>query len=116
MADRQTAAMLNNDIQLVAILKMDSCQQRRYLAFVRGIHRWPVNYPHKWPVTRKKFPFDDAIMPVLVAPLPGQGLRQCAIGSEFQVDDCWGNLGTAKCHVAWYVGNIHKLPLACLKK
>ena len=23
------------------------------LAFVRGIHRWPVNSPHKWPVTRK---------------------------------------------------------------
>ena len=32
------------------------------LAFVRGIHRWPVNSPHKWPVTRKMFPFDDAIM------------------------------------------------------
>ena len=32
------------------------------LAFVRGIHRGPVNYPHKWPVTRKMFPFDDVIM------------------------------------------------------
>ena len=31
-------------------------------AFVRGIHRGPVNYPHKWPVTRKMFPFDDVIM------------------------------------------------------
>ena len=25
------------------------------LAFVWGIHRWPVNSPHKWPVTRKMF-------------------------------------------------------------
>ena len=25
------------------------------LAFVRGIHRWPVNSPHKGPVTRKSF-------------------------------------------------------------
>ena len=25
------------------------------LAFVRGIHRWPVNSPHKGPVTRKCF-------------------------------------------------------------
>ena len=25
------------------------------LAFVQGIHRWPVNSPHKWPVTRKCF-------------------------------------------------------------
>ena len=32
------------------------------LAFVRRIHREPVNSPHKWPVTRKMFPFDDAIM------------------------------------------------------
>ena len=27
-----------------------------------GIRRWPVNSPHKWPVTRKMFPFDDVIM------------------------------------------------------
>ena len=32
------------------------------LAFVRGIHRWPVNSPYKWQATRKMFPFDDVIM------------------------------------------------------
>ena len=32
------------------------------LAFVRGIHRGPVKSPHKWPVMRKMFPFDDVIM------------------------------------------------------
>ena len=32
------------------------------LAFVWGIHLGPVNSPHKWPVTRKMFPFDDVIM------------------------------------------------------
>ena len=32
------------------------------LAFVRGIHRWPANSPHKRPVTRKMFPLDDVIM------------------------------------------------------
>ena len=41
--------------------------QRKYQssaspAFVWGIHWWPVNSPHKWPVTRKMFPFDDVIM------------------------------------------------------
>ena len=35
------------------------------LAFVRGIHRGPVNSPHKRPVTRKMFPFDDVIMEYL---------------------------------------------------
>ena len=38
-------------------------QSSASLAFVRGIHRGPVNSPHKWPVTRKMFPFDDVIMP-----------------------------------------------------
>ena len=32
------------------------------LAFVRGIHQWPVNSLHKGPVTRKIFPYDDVIM------------------------------------------------------
>ena len=37
-------------------------QSSASLAFVRGIHRWSVNSPHKWPVTWKMFPFDDVIM------------------------------------------------------
>ena len=37
-------------------------QNSASLAFVQGIHRWPVNSPHKWPVTWKVFPFDDVIM------------------------------------------------------
>ena len=37
-------------------------QSSASLAFMRGIHRWPVNSPHKRPVTRKMFPFNDVIM------------------------------------------------------
>ena len=37
-------------------------QSSASLAYVRGIHRGSVNSPHKWPVTRKMFPFDDVIM------------------------------------------------------
>ena len=37
-------------------------QSSASLAFVWGIHRGPVNSPHKWPVTRKMFLFDDVIM------------------------------------------------------
>ena len=41
--------------------------QRKYqrfssLAFVREIHRWPMDSPHKGPVTLKMFPCDDVIM------------------------------------------------------
>ena len=39
------------------------------LAFVWGIHRGPVNSPHKWPVTRKMFPFDDVIITMLWSPI-----------------------------------------------
>ena len=31
----------------------------------REIHRWPVNSPHKGPVTRNTFPFDDVIMNII---------------------------------------------------
>ena len=34
-------------------------QSSASLTFVRES---PVNFPHKWPVTRKMFPFDDVIM------------------------------------------------------
>ena len=37
-------------------------QNSASLAFVRGIHRGPVNFPHKGPVTRRMFPFDDVMM------------------------------------------------------
>ena len=38
-------------------------QSSASLDFVRANHRGPVNSPHKWPVTRQMFPFDDVIMP-----------------------------------------------------
>ena len=37
-------------------------QSSASLAFVRGVHGWPVNSPHKGPATRKMFSFDDVIM------------------------------------------------------
>ena len=37
-------------------------QSSASLAFVRGMHRWPLNSPHKGPVTRKMFPFVEVIM------------------------------------------------------
>ena len=44
-----------------------SSDQRKYqsstsLAFVWGIHQWPVNSPHKGPVMQKMFPYDDVII------------------------------------------------------
>ena len=41
-------------------------QSSASLAFVRGIHRGPVNSLHKGSVTRKMFPFDDVIMKIFL--------------------------------------------------
>ena len=54
-------------LMIVYSIVYSDADQRKHqssasLAFVRRIHRGPVNSPHKWPVTRKLFPFDDVIM------------------------------------------------------
>ena len=54
-------------VSIVCTTFVSRADQRKHqrvasLAFVRGIHRPPVNCPHKRPVTRKIFPFDDVIM------------------------------------------------------
>ena len=46
---------------------VQSVDQRKHqssasLAFVRGIHQSPMNSPHKGPVTRIMFPFDDVVV------------------------------------------------------
>ena len=48
-------------------------QSSASLAFVRGIYGWPVNSPHKGPVTRKMFPFDDVIIILLITTLCHKG-------------------------------------------
>ena len=54
-------------VSIVCSTVCSSTNQRKHqrsasLAFVRGIHRWPVDSPHKMPVTPKIFPFYDVIM------------------------------------------------------
>ena len=50
------------------------------LAFVRRIHRGPVNCPHKWPVTRKIFPFDGVIMLCCVFTCASSSRRDNTLG------------------------------------
>ena len=51
------ASQITN-LTIVYLTIYSGADQRKHqssasLAFVRGIHRWTVNSPHKWPVTRK---------------------------------------------------------------
>ena len=62
--------------------------QRKYqssasLTFVRGIHRWPVNSPHKWPVTRTMFPGLMTSSWVIL-------LRECSVGADVLSRDALG--------------------------
>ena len=62
-----TLASQITSLAIVYSIAYSDADQRKHqspasLAFVRGIHRGPVNSPHKGPVTRKMFPFDDVIM------------------------------------------------------
>ena len=40
----------------------ENTKAQRHWPLWGAIHRWPVNSPHKGPVTRKMFPIDDVIM------------------------------------------------------
>ena len=62
------------------------------LAFVQGIHRGPVNSPHKWPVTRKMFPFDEVIM--VKSSLKSDPIPSLAILKFFGNGQKWLHLST----------------------
>ena len=62
-----TMASQINSLTSVYLTVYSGADQRKHessasLAFVRGVQRWPMNSSHKWPVTRKMFPFADVIM------------------------------------------------------
>ena len=59
MASRMTGISI---VCSTVCLCADQRKSSKTLAFVRGIHRQPVDSPHKGPVKRKLFPFYDVIM------------------------------------------------------
>ena len=55
------------DVSIVCLTVCSGADQRKHqssasLAFVRRIHRWWVDSPHKGPVMRKMFSFADVVM------------------------------------------------------
>ena len=56
------------------------------LSFVRGIHQWPVDSPHKGPVSKKMFPFDYVMSdwrPFWLRPAVGSAIL-CPLYSELK--------------------------------
>ena len=85
-------------------------QSSAWLAFVRGIHRGPVNSPHKWPVMRKKFPFDDVII-VIFATHP-YWIKFSSALVHLHGNECYGEINkfTHVAREAERVGNNAILP------
>ena len=83
-------------------------QNSASLAFVWRIHRWPVNSPHKGPVTRKLFPFDDVIIPVMVRWFHDDAkiITWC---------DSWKRISSLgpKASINWQIDSPHRPPTAC---
>ena len=81
------ASQITSLTSVYSIVYSDADQRKHqssvWLAFVLGIHRGPVNSPHKWPVTRKVFPLDDVIMP---HPIMNQFVKEFAHVCTFLLD------------------------------
>ena len=73
-----TMASQITSLTIVCLNYCPGAHQRKHqssalMAFMWGIHRWPVNSSHKSPETRKMFPSDDVIMTLqnpTIAPMP----------------------------------------------
>ena len=89
-------------LTIVCSIVYSGANQRKHqsstsLAFVRGIHRWPVKSPHKRPVTRKMVPFDDVII------CHCHPSSQTKVGLVCQIK-CWPliRLSKREIHLAWW--------------
>ena len=87
-------------------------QSSASLAFVRGNHRGPVSSPHKWPVTRKMFPFDDVIMGRGVGMSSHSSNTSCIRHCRWLRDTCSVYLLYAMLLMAWrqYYSRYLQLP------
>ena len=96
-------------------------QSSASLAFVRGIHRGPVNSPHKGPVTQKKFSFDDVIMIILKTMTPQQNKTKkrelCASLAGYTICTKWWRCETFWInHACWNSVDIHPMEITSIAK
>ena len=108
-------------LTIVYLTVYSDADQRKYqssasLAFVWGIHRGPVNSLHKWPVTRKMFPFDDVIMFIGLKNRGNNGLKKIGLltphlrsqsRKPFSNQSNWLNLELAFFHLLFYWLQVH---------
>ena len=74
-------------------------QSSASLAFVRGVHRGPVNSPHESPVTRKMFPSDDVIMEILAVAVLARCRDSPQVIQQFNQENHGYNHGIMSCYL-----------------
>ena len=85
-------------------------QSSASLAFVRGIHWWPVNSPHKWPVMRKCFHLMTSSWYETVIPPNSFEYKDCL----FRYRDSHYKGGTVMRPFYLYNGNLYTGKMASL--
>ena len=83
-------------------------QSSASLAFVQGIHRGPVNSPHKWPGTRKMFPFDDVIMGLVLLDFPDY-MDQAIINYAWSINSYSEYNVKKQTYIRKYRGHVHDI-------
>ena len=78
------------------------------LAFVWGIHHWPVNSPHKWPVTRKMFPFDDVIMKTRIFMVFDHAVSECRVVLHDKTVNPYGHYPEIPFYLGFFLANGNK--------
>ena len=94
------------------IKKIKEHQSSASLAFVWGIHWWPVNSTHKGPVTRKMSPFDDVIMQSRYYLSASEAfLVNMNANSNLKYQTKWHALSTKydRAHLPWHVSKMFTL-------
>ena len=87
--------------------KKRNIKARHDWPFVRGIHRWPVDSPHKGPVMRKACPWHDTVMFLSVMFLFAQPFVQAQIKETSKVRATGLSEGIHR----WPVDSPHKSPV-----
>ena len=85
------------------------------LAFVQGIHRGPVNSPHKVPVTRKILPFDDVF--IMVSNLSSLAAPRVCCYNNLQYGQWWQSWHheNSRLSVQWII-DLYKSVRKCYHK
>ena len=114
-----TMASQITSLAIVYSIVYSGADQRKHqssasLAFVRGIHRWPMNSPQQGPVTRKNFQWMMSSWKEQIVRVVSQYRQSYAGGPSNQCGAMWTehvpNLNTRNIWIlVWYI-----LPSVCL--